>query len=128
MYILDENISLTEKGRLLARGVHARQIGVEVGRLGMKDIAEIIPLLHTLRQPTLFTRDKDFYKAGLRHANYCLVLLDVDFDEVAEYARRFLRHPSFRNRAQRMGKVVRIRHSGLRWWEYDSKVERVMSW
>ena len=65
MYILDENISLAEKGRLLARGVHVRQIGVEVGRLGMKDIDEIIPLLHTLRQPTLFTRDKDFYKAGL---------------------------------------------------------------
>lgn len=128
MNILDENISLEEKYRLLARRVHVRQIGAEVGRLGMKDIDEIIPLLHTLPQPTLFTRDHDFYKARLRHADYCLVLLDVAFDEVAEYVRRFLRHPSFRNRSQRMGKVVRVRHSGLTWWERDSKAERAVSW
>jgi hypothetical protein len=94
----------------------------------MKDIDEIIPLLHTLRQPTLFTRDKDFYKARLRHEAYCLVLLDVDFDEVAEYTLRFLRHPSFRNRAQRMGKVVRVRHGGLTWWERDAKAEHAVSW
>ncbi len=128
MYILDENISLDEKDRLLARRVHVRQIGAEVGRLGMKDINEIIPLLHTLRQPTLFTRDHDFYKPSLLHPNYCLVLLDVAFDEVAEYVRRFLRHKSFRTQAQRMGKVVRVRHGGLSWWEAGGKVERAASW
>ena len=128
MYILDENISVEEKAHLLARHIHVRQIGVEVGRLGMKDIDEIIPLLHTLRQPTFFTRDKDFYKARLRHEDYCLVLLDVDFDEVAEYIVWFLRHASFRTRAQRMGKVVRVRRGGLTWWEKDAKAEHVVSW
>ncbi|MGH9846974.1 MAG: hypothetical protein ACREEM_50400 [Blastocatellia bacterium] len=128
MNILDENISLQEKGRLVAKRVHVRQIGSEIGCLGMKDINEIIPLLHALRHPTFFTRDHDFYKPSLQHPGYCLVLLDVAFDEVSDYVRRFLRHPSFRTQMQRMGKVVRVRHSGLSWWENDLKAERVVSW
>ena len=72
----------------------------------MKDRGEIIPLLHTLRRPTFFTRDHDFYKADLRHLGYCLVFLDVAFDEAAEFIRRFLRHTAFRTQAQRMGRVV----------------------
>lgn len=74
----------------------------------MKDRGEIIPLLHTLRRPTFFTRDHDFYKADLRHLRYCLVFLDVAFDEAAEFIRRFLRHTAFRTQAQRMGRVVRV--------------------
>jgi hypothetical protein len=81
-----------------------------------------------LRQPTLFTRDHDFYKPSLLHPGYCLVLLDVAFDEVADYVRRFLRHRSFRTQAQRMGKVVRVRHSGVSWWEAGGKAERAVSW
>jgi hypothetical protein len=49
-------------------------------------------------------------------------------NEVAEYIRRFLRHPSFRTQAQRIGKVIRARHSGLTWWEIGSKVEHALSW
>jgi len=94
----------------------------------MKDRNDIIPLLHTLRRPTFFTRDRDYYQADLRHAGYCLVFLEVTFDEAAEYIRRFLRHPSFRTQAQRMGKVVRVRHSGLSWWEAGGKAERAISW
>ena len=83
----------------------------------MKDRGEIIPLLHTLRRPTFFTRDHDFYKADLRHPGYCLVFLDVAFDEAAEFIRRFLRHTAFRTQAQRMGRVIptsniEIRHFG----------------
>jgi len=81
-----------------------------------------------LRRPTFFTRDEDFYKPNLRHSGYCLVHLDVLPEEVAEYIRRFLRHPSFRTQAQRMGKVVRVRHSGLAWWETGAKVEHAVSW
>lgn len=128
MNILDENISIPEKKRLLAKRVHVRQIGAEVGRLGMKDVNEIIPLLHTLRQPTLFTRDHDFYKPSLRHHDYCLVLLDVDFDEVAKYVHSFLRHKDFRTQVQRMGKVIRVRHSGISYWQVNQEAERALSW
>ncbi|MBI3949051.1 MAG: hypothetical protein HY314_01145 [Acidobacteria bacterium] len=112
MNILDENIDFYQIQRLKAWKIHFRQIGVEVGRSGMRDRNEIIPRLHTLRRPTFFTRDHDFYHPTLRHAGYCLVYLDVEFDEAADFIRRFLRHKAFRTQAQRMGKVIRLRHMG----------------
>ena len=77
MNVLDENIDEPQRQRLVAWKLHVRQIGVELGRLGMKDRNEIIPLLHSLRRPTLFTSDQDFYRPDWRHAGYCLVYLDV---------------------------------------------------
>jgi len=42
--------------------------------------------------------------------------------------RRFLRHEAFRTQSQRLGKVVRVRHSGLTWREVGGKAERALSW
>jgi hypothetical protein len=75
----------------------------------MKDRNDIIPLLHSRRRPTFFTHDVGFYDPKLRHAGDCLVCLQVDEDEAADYIRRLLRHPAFRTKAQRMGKVIRVR-------------------
>jgi hypothetical protein len=118
---LDENIIAPERERLRAWRIHFRRIGVEVGRFGIDDREEIIPRLHSLRHPTFFTGDHGFYHPKLRHPGYCLVYLDVDFDEMAEFVRRFLRHRAFRTQAQRMGKVVRVRHSGLTYWQVSKE-------
>jgi hypothetical protein len=126
--ILDEDISVIECERLHARKLHFRQIGKGVGRLGMKDSDDIIPLLHTLRRPTFFTRDHGFYHPRLRHSAYCLVYLDVAFDEIADFIRLFLRHTAFRTQAQRMGKVVRVHHSGVGYWQVNVKKARALSW
>ena len=74
MNILDENIFFGQRELLRLRKVHFRQIGVEIGYAGMKDRNEVIPLLQSLRRPTLFTSDKDFYRSDWRHAGYCLVI------------------------------------------------------
>jgi len=126
--ILDEDISVVECGRLRARKIHFRQIGKGVGRLGMKDRTDIIPLLHTLRRPTFFTRDHGFYHPSLLHSAYCLVYLDVAFDEIADFIRRFLRYAFFRTQAQRMGKVVRVYHKGVSYWQVRVKKAHVLSW
>ena len=118
----------SQRERLGSPKIHVRQIGADIGRSGMKDRNEIIPLLHTLRRPTFFSRDHDFYQPRLRHHGYCLVYLDVGFDEVANYALGFLRHPAFRTQALRMGTVVRIRHSGLSYWQVGNDRERAVSW
>jgi hypothetical protein len=89
MNVLDENIDDPQRQQLEAWKIHVRQIGVELGRLGMDDREQIIPLLHTLRRPTLFTRDRDFYDPWLRHPGYCLVFLEVKPDETAQFVRRF---------------------------------------
>ncbi len=128
MNVLDENIILPQRQQLEDWGIRLRQIGFELGRAGMKDRDEVIPLLHTLRRPTFFTRDHDFYEADLRHSEYCIVLLDVRSREAAACIRRFLRHPSFRTQAQRMGKVVRVRHSGISYWQVKLDAERALSW
>jgi len=72
MNILDENIIVSQRKLLDAWRIHYRRIGGEVGWYGMKDQNDIIPLLHSLSQPTFFTRDRDFYQAGLRHPGYYL--------------------------------------------------------
>jgi len=128
MNLLDEDIDIHQWARLRQWKVHVRKIGIEIGRFGMKDQNEILPRLHRLRRPTFFTRDQDFYHPTLRHAGYCLVYLDVLPDEAAEYIRRFLRHRAFRTQAQRMGKVVRVRHRGLTYWQVGQEHEQGASW
>jgi hypothetical protein len=128
MNILDENIVVSQRELLRSWKIHFRRIGGEVGRLGMKDREEILPLLHTLRQPTFFTRDHDFYKPLLLHRGYCLVYLDVEFDEAAKFIRRFLRHPTFRSYAQRMGKVVQVRSSKVSYWQVNHRREQFLDW
>jgi hypothetical protein len=128
MNILDENIVSSARRWLEARRIHFRQIGIELGRAGMKDRGEIIPLLHSLRNPTFFTRDRDFYKAELCSSKYCIVFLDVAFDEAAPFIRGLLRHKDLRSQRQRMGWVVRVHRSGLSYWRMNSKKQRQLPW
>ena len=128
MNVVDENIIAPERERLRAWRVHFRRIGGEIGRLGMKDREEIVPLLHALKQPTFFTRDHGFYRPTLLHSGYCLVYLDVEVDETATYIRCFLRHTAFRRQSQRMGKVVRVRRNGMSYWRVQQRGERDLSW
>jgi hypothetical protein len=126
--ILDEDIIAPEHERLRAWRVHFRAIGYGIGRFGMKDRDQIIPLLHTLRRPTFFTQDEDFYKPKLCHPGYCLVLLDVAPDQVAEFLHRFLRHRTFRTQKQRMGKVVRVRSTRITSWQVGQEDVHITSW
>lgn len=128
MNIIDENIVFSQRQRLTGLKIHYKQIGFEIGRLGMKDRNDVIPLLHRLRDVTFFTRDQDYYHPALRHSLYCLVHLEVPPDLVAEYVRRFLGHWSFRTRKERMGKVVRVQPSKLSYWQIGSGKERTLSW
>jgi hypothetical protein len=125
---LDEDISAPECERLHTYKIHFRQIGLEIGCSGMKDHGEIIPLLHRLKRPTFFTLDRGFYHPMLRHQGYCLIFLDVWEDEVAVYIRRFLRHGAFRAQAQRMGKVVRVSHGGVSYWQVNVKKALTLKW
>ena len=128
MTVLDENIDAIQRHRLRQWKVHFRRIGDNVGRYGMKDRNELIPLLHSFRHVTFFTRDHDFYHPWLRHPNYCLVYLEVKPDEVALFIRRLLRHPHLRTQAQRMGKVARVHHEGISFWQVRMDKEQELTW
>jgi len=115
MNILDENIPEDQRSQLLTWGVSVHQVGFDVGRKGMKD-EEIIPFLHSLRDPSFFTRDLGFYERKLLHSRYCLVCLAIEKDEVAIFVRRVLSHAEFDTKAKRMGTVIRVSHSGFSLW------------
>ncbi|MBI3760940.1 MAG: hypothetical protein HY260_03640 [Chloroflexi bacterium] len=127
MNLLDENILASQRRQLRDWRISVRQIGFDIGRKGMSD-DEIIPFLHGLRRPTLFTRDRDFYKRRLCHARYCLVSLAVDKRVVAVFVRRLLRHPEFDAQAKRLGTVVRVTTTGLSVWRLHAETETHLAW
>lgn len=127
MNVLDESIPPSQRRLLRSWRVPIRHIGYEVGRKGMKD-DEIIPFLLTLRRPTFFTLDWDFYKRSLCHARYCLVYLDVRQYEAATFVRRLLCHREFDTEAKRMGAVIRVSHMGLSVWRLHAEKEAEFDW
>jgi hypothetical protein len=128
MNVLDEDIIFSQRRSLESFKIHFRQIGVEIGRSRIKDLNEVIPLLHQLKFPTFFTLDHGFYTPKLRHPGYCMVHLDVRDDEAAQYVRRFLSHAYFRTQTQRIGNVVRAHHNGLSYWRVGSEREHKIKW
>jgi hypothetical protein len=125
--VLDENVAEEQRLLLDRWRVAVRQIGIDAGSRGMTD-EEIVPLLQRMRRPTFFTLDADFYRRNLCHRRYCLVWLDVRTEEVAEYVRRFLRHPKFNTQAKRMGCVVAVTPSGISAWKLHAKAQEHCPW
>ncbi len=127
MNILDENIMESQVQLLRSWRIKSYKIGYEIGSLGMKD-EDIIPLLHQLRSATFFTRDLGFYKSNFCHLNYCIVTLTIGQNEVANFIRRFLKHPAFNTHSKRKGKVVRVTHIGMRILQLHAEKEEELAW
>ena len=127
MIVLDENIVDGQRLLLESRKIAARQIGLDVGRKGVKD-EEIVVLLHRLRQPTFITRDLGFYSPELRHPHYAIIVAAVGQYELAAFVRRFLQHPEFATHSNRAGKIVRIASRGITWWQLRRQQEMFVAW
>ena len=127
MFILDENYPESQVLRLRNWGIHVRVVGVELAQLGIKD-DNLLPQLHRLSRPTLFTRDQDFFHAGLAHAKYSLVWLNVVELRAAFFTRRFLGHPLFDPQAKRMGKVARVHPKGVHYWQVGKQDMQMARW
>jgi hypothetical protein len=126
MNILDENVSERQCDKLRRQRVRVRHIGHDVREKGIKD-EEIVPFLHQLTRPTLFTHDIDFYDRRRCHAGYCLVYLDVERADAARFIRRVLRHPLLNTQAKRMGTAVRVSSTGIRLLRRHGD-EEVLNW
>lgn len=128
MNILDENIPADQVQLLRRWKIWTHQVGQDVGRPGMDDEDEIIPLLLQLSRPTFFTRDLGFFQARLCHTGYCLACLAIGADEAATFIRRGLRHPEFDTHAKRLGKVIEFQKSGIRVIEKSGAPELRCEW
>ena len=103
MIILDENIIASQRLPLRKWRIRFMQIGKETGRQGMKDLDEIIPLLHLSRRPTFFTHDLGFFDHSLCHNGYALICLDVRAKETSTSADAYATQ-SFKPRNNDWGK------------------------
>ena len=128
MIVLDYNI-IKEQAQLLRRGrIHFRQIGVEIGMPSWDDQQEILRYLHNAKQTTFFTRDDDFFRYKLCHSNYCLAIINAPEYETAAFIRKFLRHPNFKTKAERCGKVVKLSPRVVTWWEIGKPRRQHLIW
>lgn len=127
MNLLDENIRQDQQTELRRRGMPFRTLREDLAQRGVQD-ADIIPLLHRLSRPTLFTHDQDFCQRSLAHADYGLVWLDGFDGRAAEFIRRFLKHPAFKTTAQRMGVVAHVHVAGIDCWRRGDATRRHLAW
>jgi len=122
--ILDHNIPEGQVEQLQQWRIRFRQVGYEIGRPEWDDQQEILRYLHQAKRVTFFTRDLGFFTPRFGHANYCLVAIASPVLETAFLIRRFLRHPDFKTRASRIGKVVRLSTTRIAYWESGRKYQQ----
>ena len=128
MNVLDENITAGQAHCYASGRSASSRSGLTSPVPEIKDQNQVIPLLHSLRQPVLFTRDRGFFDRRLGHKKYGLVYLAVEPKEVADFIRRFLRHPAFNTKAKGVGIVVRISEVGIRGWTVGGNDEIASKW
>ena len=127
MNLLDENIPLDQRDLLRAWGIPCRVVGQDIAQLSIGD-DNLVVLLQHLKQPTLFTRDEDFFERELCHPGYGLFWLDVAPEEAALFVRRVLQHPRFATKASRLGIVARAHHDGLQFWQRNRAARQRAVW
>ena len=96
----------------------------------IKDV-RVPSALRTMRTPTFITIDHQFCNPRRRDSAYGILYFDLRANEQGEVPtllRRLLRLPEFRTRAARMGKVARVSHEQVRWWQVGDETEHRVQW
>lgn len=88
-------------------------------------------ILRSLRWQTFVTIDDWFWNRRLRHAQHCIVyaaLPSEEQEDLPSLVRRLFRLPAFRTRAARMGKVARVSHEAVVWWQLGDADQHMNRW
>ena len=128
MILLDHNIPQDQSEQLRRWRIHFQQVGYEIGRPEWEDQQEILRYLHRMKQATFFTRDLGFFRRRFCHPNYCLVVVTGLVLETASLTRRLLRHPEFKTKAKRQGRVVKLSSTNISWWEVGRNRQQRLAW
>ncbi len=87
---------------------------------------EAIPmLLQQQNQPTFVTiNEKDFWQRvtiNKRFSVVCFPIPDSRAHEIPTLLRRLFRHPMFKTKANRMGKVIRLTDQEISYYAFDNR-------
>jgi hypothetical protein len=89
----------------------------------------IAALLLTARRPTFVTINADdFWRKIQPHVGYCILAIDLtqgDVDDLPLQLRALLKLPAFRTQASRMGKIIRVQATRIRYYERDGQVQEI---
>ncbi len=96
----------------------------------IKDDA-IPDLLRQQSQPTFVTiNEQDFWRkigADSRFCIVCFAIPDSRVREIPQSLRVLARHGEFRTKAQRMGKIIRIRNADVRYYTATDRLIKKLS-
>ncbi|HEY3739539.1 MAG TPA: hypothetical protein VGL53_06830 [Bryobacteraceae bacterium] len=86
--------------------------------------------LRGARRITFFSLDRDFFikRWTYGHANCSIVFVDAAPKRFAAIVDRFLRHPSFRTHADRMGSVFKLNEDFIVCWNVSSRTDAEIPW
>jgi len=131
LVVVDEHLRYDRVTEPLRRFVTSQQIGVELSQAkGLSD-EQIIPFLRSLKRRTFITIDDWFYKARLCDNAYCLIYFHLTMEQQAQIPfllRRLFKIAGFRTVRERMGKVVRVGHEMIRYYQRNLPGEQTVAW
>ncbi|MEZ4735585.1 MAG: hypothetical protein R3E79_51490 [Caldilineaceae bacterium] len=88
-------------------------------------------ILREIAQPTFVTIDMGFWRRELVDAKYCILCFPLRNDEqgqIPDLLRRLFRLPEFHTKAARMGKVVQVTSTLLRYWQRGDEQLHLFPW
>lgn len=122
MIVVDENIHDQRIIAAISAWYPGRVISITRLRLRSLIKDDAIPaLLRKVPKPTFVTINvADFWKKIPPDSSYCFVNVALPKEctrEIPDLIRRFLRHPSFKTKTLRMGKIVRLTPTIIEYYE-----------
>lgn len=128
--IVDEQLGRTEVLLPLKRWITAQKIESLRPYEVIKD-DRVLQILWELKRPTFVTIDSGFYDKRHCDRRYCLVyfvLTSLEQNQLPDLLRQLLRLPEFETKAARMGKVVRVSKTDVRYWHLKADEEHRFEW
>ena len=89
----------------------------------------IATLLHAAQRPIFVTINvDDFWRKINAHVGYCVIGIAIqqqEWPKVSDILRQLLSIPQLKTRADRMGKVILVRESGILYYEQNGQVQEL---
>ena len=131
MIVLDEQLQGRGIEDAIARWYPGRVTFIMDSRPDTIIKDEAIPaLLRQLSEPTFVTiNESDFWHRATASRHFCIVcvaLPDARANELTPLLQRLLRHPDFKTKALRMGKVARLTTATAQYYAVSSPVVQMV--
>jgi hypothetical protein len=129
-FLLDEQLDIEEVLPPLPKWIKVQRL-IELRPREIIRDDRVPGILLTLKQPTFITIDQDFWKRRLCHLGYCILYFALRDDQqelLPDLLCASLRHPEFRTRAKRMGKVARVSRSHIDYWQFQTRGLQHLEW